>query len=99
MPHEVNQVVLFLGVEFEFQDQVEELHRVFQCSNIRQPNALHRSGIIWLPQFLDQPRWRYNTAPIHSIHRRVSAATLFERLFRTTTNFDIVGIDLVANCA
>ena len=26
----VNQVVLFLGSEFEFQDQVEELHRVFQ---------------------------------------------------------------------
>src|ERR1700719_1450352 len=31
LPHEINQVVLFLGSEFEFQDQVEELHRVFQC--------------------------------------------------------------------
>src|SRR5580700_10181818 len=29
--HELNQIVLFLGSEFEFQDQVEELHRVFQC--------------------------------------------------------------------
>src|ERR1700730_12761895 len=31
LPHEVNQVVLFPGSEFEFQDQVEGLHRVFQC--------------------------------------------------------------------
>ena len=31
LPHEVNQVVLFLGSEFKFLDQVEELHRVFQC--------------------------------------------------------------------
>jgi len=31
LPHELNQIVLFLGSEFEFQDQVEELHRVFQC--------------------------------------------------------------------
>src|ERR1700732_2608267 len=31
LPHEVNQVGLFLGSEFEFQDQVEDLHRVFQC--------------------------------------------------------------------
>ena len=29
LPHELNQIVLFLGSEFEFQDQVEELHRVF----------------------------------------------------------------------
>src|SRR6476646_10811857 len=31
LPHELNQIVLFLDSEFEFQDQVEELHRVFQC--------------------------------------------------------------------
>ena len=31
LPHELNQIVLFLGSEFEFQDQIEELHRVFQC--------------------------------------------------------------------
>src|ERR1700676_4729609 len=33
LPHELNQIVLFLGSEFEFQDQVEELHRVFQCQS------------------------------------------------------------------
>jgi hypothetical protein len=27
LPHEFNQIVLFLGSEFEFKDQVEELHR------------------------------------------------------------------------
>ena len=31
LPHELNQIVLFLRSEFEFQDQVEELHRVLQC--------------------------------------------------------------------
>ena len=30
LPHELNQIVLFLGSEFEFQDQIEELHSVFQ---------------------------------------------------------------------
>ena len=30
LPPELNQIVLFLGSEFEFQDQVEELDRVLQ---------------------------------------------------------------------
>ena len=33
LPHEVNQVVLLLRSEFEFQHQVEELHAVFECQH------------------------------------------------------------------
>jgi hypothetical protein len=33
LPHELNQIVLFLGSEFEFEDQVEELHGIFQCQS------------------------------------------------------------------
>jgi hypothetical protein len=40
LPHEFNQIVLFLGSEFEFKDQVEELHRVFQCQS---PTEIRRA--------------------------------------------------------
>jgi hypothetical protein len=48
LPHELNQIVLFLGSEFEFQDQIEELHRVFQC---QKPAVME---IRWA--FLDTPQ-------------------------------------------
>ena len=40
--------MLFLGSEFEFQDQIEELHRVFQC---QKPAVME---IRWA--FLDTPQ-------------------------------------------
>src|SRR5580693_610086 len=48
LPHEVNQVGFFLGSEFEFQNQVEELHRVFQC---QKPAVVEiRRAVLYTPQ-------------------------------------------------
>src|SRR6478609_7591009 len=48
LPHELNQIVLFLGSKFEFQHQIEELHGVFQC---QKPTVME---IRWA--FLDTPQ-------------------------------------------